>query len=109
MQVGSEGGGRPTIQRGKAEDTQNKGDQMGEDPRQYREERRRLYETSGIKGAKIHDNRGYTKQVGSVGGRIRDYTERNCRGYTKQKGSDGGGSPRIQRRKVEAIRNRGGI
>ena len=43
---------------------------------------------------------------GHGGGRIIDYTERNCRDYTKQKDTEGRISTTIQRRRAEAIQNK---
>ena len=61
----------------------------GEDPRQYRDERQRLYETRGGRGRRIGDNterkgRGYTKPGGHRAGTIGDKMEREGRCYTKQ-------------------------
>ena len=100
-QGGSEKGGSATIHRGKTaayktrgitgerihdstertgKDRQNKGDQRGEDPRQYKEERQ----------AEAIQNKGDQR------GRICGSTEKKGRGYTKQRGSEGGGSATIR-------------
>ena len=89
-------GGSPTIQRGKAEAVQVKEVQKGEDRRQYRRKRQRLYKPERhiwgmITGNTERKGRGYTNQEGTKGGIIADNIERKGIGNTNQEAIDEGG------------------
>ena len=106
-QEASETGGSPTIQRGQAEVIGIKRPQRGEDRRQYREDRQRLYESRGHRGGRItYNTEEYTQTLqessSHSGWKIANNTERKSRGHRNQEATEGAISPRIQRGHADA-------
>ena len=100
-------GGSATIQRGRAEAIQTKKDQRGENPRQYRKERHRLYNRGSLGGGPATIQRGRAEAIKEKGirdGRICDNTERTGRDYTEQRRSKGA---TVEIGKTWAIQNKG--